>query len=176
MDAIANLSTLIDTLVGRLGHAARTLVWVIAALVCAVVASVLGMTALIVSLWDAQHVLALVAPGIGFAILAALFGVVAARALHAQRTATMVTRAALAAWAAPEARAAPDAHATSIRRHHPLGWIVALLSLLFLGGSRELLALALRLRAVLALVAHALHVLQLFSRRRAAPPSGPRAP
>jgi hypothetical protein len=46
--------------------------------------------------------------------------------------------------------------------------MVALLSLLFLGGSRELLALALRFRAVLALLAHALHVLQLFSRRRGA--------
>jgi hypothetical protein len=62
------------------------------------------------------------------------------------------------------------ATANPARRFHPQTWIVALLSLLVLGGSRELVALALRLRAVLALVAHALHVLQLFSRRRAAPP------
>jgi hypothetical protein len=138
MDAMANLSTLIDTLVARLGHAARALLWLIAALVCAMVAGVLGMTALIVSLWDARPVVALVAAGIGCAILAALFGVIGA--------------------------------ANPARRFHPQAWIVALLSLLVLGGSRELVALALRLRAVLALVAHALHVLQLFSRRRAAPP------
>ena len=175
MDAIANLNTLMDTLAGHLGHAARALVWIVAALVCAVVASVLGMTALIVSLWDTQHVVALVAPGIGFAVLAVVFGVVAARALHTQRTAAIVIRGTSALWQAPGAQAAPDA-TTSAPRLRPLAWMVALLSLLLLGGSRELLALALRFRAVLALIAHALHVLQLFSRRRAAPPSGPRAP
>jgi hypothetical protein len=175
MDAIANLNTLINTVVARLGYAARALVWVIAALVCAMVASVLGMTALIVSLWDTQHIPALVAPGIGFAVLAVLFGVVAARALHAQRAAAMVIPGTSVAWPAPGAQAAPDA-TTSAPRLRPLTWMVALLGLMFLGGSRELLALALRFRAVLALVAHALHVLQLFSRRRAAPPSGPRAP
>ncbi len=113
--------------------------WVIVALVCAVVASVLGVTALIVSLWDTQRLATLVPPAIGFAVLAVLFGVVAARTLRTT--------------------AAVD------------GWIGALVSLLFLGGSRELLARALRLRAVLALIAHALHVLRLFSRRHA-----PRAP
>ena len=51
----------------RLGHAARALLWLVAALVCAMVASVLGMTALIVSLWDGRPVVALVAAGIGFA-------------------------------------------------------------------------------------------------------------
>jgi hypothetical protein len=141
----------------RLGHAARTLVWVSVALVCAVVASVLGVTALIVSLWDTQRLSTLVPPAIGFAVLAVLFGVVAARTLRApdgQTTLSTYT---------------PDTG--SRRRHHPLAWIVALVSLLLLGGSRELLALALRLRAVLALIAHALHVLRLFSRRHA-----PRAP
>lgn len=123
----------------RLRTAARTLVWLIVALVCAVVASVLGVTALIVSLWDTQRLATLVPPAIGFAVLAVLFGVVAARTLRTT--------------------AAVD------------GWIGALVSLLFLGGSRELLARALRLRAVLALIAHALHVLRLFSRRHA-----PRAP
>lgn len=170
MDAIANLSTLIDTVVARLGHAARALLWVIAALVCAMVASVLGMTALIVSLWDTQHVLAVAAPGIGVAILAGLFSVLAARTLRAGRTAIMVAPAMPLAWPPSVAQSGTHAHANPARRHRPLAWIVALLSLLFLGGSRELVALALRFRAVLALVAHALHVLQLFSRRRAPPP------
>jgi hypothetical protein len=160
VDAIANLNTLIETLVARLGHAARALVWLIAALACAMVAGVLGMTALIVSLWEARPVVSLVAPGIGFTILAVLFGVVAARTLRAQRAAAAVAPGVPAAWSAP----ANPAH-----RYRPWAWIVALLSLLVLGGSRELVALALRLRAVLALVAHALHVLQLLSRRRVPP-------
>jgi hypothetical protein len=135
MEAIANLSTRIDTGMARLEHATRSLVWIIAALVCAMLASVLGMTGLLASLWDAQHLVLLLAPGVGFAILALLFGLATARTL-------------------PQ------------RRHHPLTWIVALVSLLFLGGSREFLALALRLRAAVALLAHALHVLQLFLNRR----------
>src|SRR5579863_5685080 len=168
MEAIDNLSTVLDTAVSRLGHAARALVWLAAALVCAMAASVLGMTALIVSLWDRQHVLALLAPGIACAILAALFGVVAARALHAQGAAAAVRSGTLTTWRPPASPGAPDARPTPEWRLRPLTWITALLSLLFLGGSRELLALALRFRAVLALLAHALHVLQLFSRRRAA--------
>ncbi len=157
MEAIDNLSSVLDTAVSRLGHAARALVWLAAALVCAMAAGVLGMTALIVSLWDRQQSLALVAPGIAFAILAALVGVFAARAVHTQR---------LAAAVPPASPGAPDAPATPGWRPRPLTWMVALLGLLFLGGSRELLALALRFRALLALIAHALHVLQLFSRRR----------
>jgi hypothetical protein len=168
MEAIDNLSTVLDTAVSRLGHAARALVWLVAALVCAMLASVLGMTALIVSLWDRQQSLALVAPGIAFAILAAVFGVVAARALHAQRAAAAVRSVTLTTWQPPASPGAPDARPSSEWRLRPLTWMVALLSLLFLGGSRELLALALRFRAVLALVAHALHVLELFSRRRGA--------
>ena len=152
MEAIDNLSTVLDAAVSRLGHAARALVWLLAALVCAVLASVLGMTALIVSLWDGQPVLALLAPGFAFAALAAVFGVVAARAT----------------WRPPASPGAPGARATPEWHLRPLSWMLALLSLLLLGGSRELLALALRFRAVLALIAHALHVLQLFSRRRAA--------
>ena len=166
MEAIDNLGTLIDTVMSRLGHAARTLVWVIVALVCAMAASVLSVTALIVSLWDTQHLMSLLAPAIGFAVLAVLFGVVAARTLRA--------RAADAEGAVPgnvSGWTAPDGRTTLItRRHHPLAWIVALASLLLLGGSRELLALALRFRAVLALIAHALHVLRLFSRRQAPRP------
>jgi hypothetical protein len=170
MDAIANLSTLLETLEARLGNAARALVWLIAALVCAMAAGVLGMTALIVSLWDARPVVALVAPGIGFMILAALFGMVAARTLRAQRAAAAVAPGVRAAWSPAAAQAAADAPASPASRYRPLAWLVALLGLLVLGGSRELVALALRLRAVLALVAHALHVLQLFSRRRVPPP------
>jgi hypothetical protein len=166
---MANLSTLIETHMARLGHADRALVWLITALVCAMVAGSLGMTALIVSLWDARAVIALVAPGIGFAILAVLFGVIGARTLLAQRAAAAVAPGVPAAWSAPAAHAAADAPVSPARRYRPLAWIVALLSLLVLGGSRELVALALRLRAVLALVAHALHVLQLLSRRRAPP-------
>lgn len=161
MEAIDNLSTLIDAVMSRLRTAARTLVWLIVALVCAVVASVLGVTALIVSLWDTQHLMTIVPPAIGFAVLAVLFGVVAARTLRATA-------------AAPDGQTMRSTHTPdtgSRRRHHPLAWILALVSLVFLGSSRELLALALRFRAVLALIAHALHVLRLFSRRHA-----PRAP
>jgi hypothetical protein len=158
LEAIDNLGALIDTLMARLGHAARALVWVMVALICAMVAGALGVTALLVSLWDTQHLMTLVAPAAGFAALALLFGVVTARTL----------RAAPADAGSVVPRTLPPRG--SQRRHHPLAWIVALVSLLFLGGSRELLALALRFRAVLALLAHALHVLQLFSRRRAAPP------
>jgi hypothetical protein len=168
MDAIDNLGTLLDTAVGRLGHAARALVWIVAALVCTMVTSVLSLTALIVSLWDAQHVMAFIAPAMGFAVLAVVFGVVGARALRAQRAAAVVPDGTLAPWSLSSA-AAPDAGQFSDRRLRPLTWLVALISLLFLGGSRELLALALRFRAVLVLIAHALHVLQLFSRRRQPP-------
>lgn len=150
----------------RLRTAARTLVWLSVALVCAMIASVLGVTALFVSLWDTQHLMTLVAPAIGFAVLAVLFGVVAARTLR--------TTAAVDGWIAPDGQTMLSTHTPdtgSRRRHHPLAWIVALVSLVFLGGSRELLALALRFRAVLTLIAHALHVLRLFSPRHA-----PRAP
>ncbi len=166
MEAIDNLGTLLDTAVGRLGHAARALVWIVAALVCTMVTSVLSLTALIVSLWDAQHLMALVVPAMGFAVLAVVFGVVGARALQAQRAAAVAPDGTLAPWSPS---AAPDTGQFSDRRLRPLTWLVALISLLFLGGSRELLALALRFRAVLVLIAHALHVLQLFSRRRQPP-------
>lgn len=173
MEAIDNLGALLDSTVLRLGHAARALLWLVAALVCAMVASVLGMTALLVSLWDRQHSLTLAAPGIAFAILAALFGVLAARVLRVQRAAAAaVSSGTLSPWQPPGSPGAPDARPTPAWHLRPLPWMVALLSLLFLGGSRELLALALRFRAVLALLAHALHVLQLFSRRRAAPVRG----
>jgi len=154
LEAIDNLGALIDTLMARLGHAARALVWVMVALICAMVAGALGVTALLVSLWDTQHLMTLVAPAAGFAALALLFGVVAAYTLRAPGSA--------GTWTLPPRGSRP--------RHQPLDWFVALVSLLFLGGSRELVALALRFRAVLALLAHALHVLQLLSRRRAAPP------
>jgi tellurite resistance protein TehA-like permease len=162
METTHNLGTLLDTAAGSLGHAARALVWMVAALVCAMLAGLLGMTAIIVSLWDTQHLLALITPGIGFAVLALIFAVVAARALRAQRAqhaAVAVTGGTLV----PGKLAIPD------RRLRPLTWLVALLSLFFLGGSREFVALALRFRAVLVLIAHALHVLQLFSRRRQPP-------
>jgi hypothetical protein len=164
LEAIDNLGTLVDTVMFRLGHTARTLVWVIVALVCALLASVLGMTALIVSLWDTQHLMSLVAPAIGFAVFALLFGVIAARTLRAAPGVAggTIVPGNVDGWLTPDGHATPSTH-----RHHPLAWIVALASLLFLGGSRELLALALRFRAVLALIAHALHVLRLFSRRQA---------
>jgi hypothetical protein len=152
-----------DTVMGRLGHAARTLVWLIVALICAIVAGVLGMTALIVSLWDTQHLMTLVAPAIGFAALALLFGVVAAHTLRAAPAhAGSVVPGSTVTWTLPPRR--------SQHRHQPLAWIVALVGLLFLGGARELVALVLRFQALLALLAHALHVLQLFSRRRTPPP------
>lgn len=166
MEALDNLGTLIDTVMSRLGHAARTLVWVIVALACAMIASVLGVTALLVSLWDTQHLMSLLAPAIGFAVLAAVFGVVAARTLRAGAAdAEGAVPGNVSGWIAPDGQATLTA-----RRHHPLAWIVALASLLLLGGSREFVALALRFRAVLALIAHALHVLRLFSRRHAPRP------
>jgi hypothetical protein len=164
MEAIDNLSTLVDKALGSLGQAARALVWVVAALVCAIAASILGMTAIIVSLWDARPVLALVAPGIGFAVLAVVFSVVAARALRAQRAAAVVSGGTLTPWSAAASQAAPDVQSAHAGRLRPLTWVIALLSLVFLGGSRELIALALRFRAVLVLIAQ-----QLFSRRRQPP-------
>ncbi|GAC1661931.1 MAG: hypothetical protein PVS2B3_15430 [Steroidobacteraceae bacterium] len=172
MQALDNLSTLVDTATGSLGQAARALVWMVAALVCAMVASVLGMTAIIVSLWDARYVLVLVAPGIGFAVLAVVFGVLAARALPAARAATAMTGRTLTPWLPSGSQPAPDVSSRD-HRLRPLAWLLTLLSVAFLGGSRELVAVALRFRAVLVLIAHALHVLQLLTRRRRPPLTGP---
>ncbi len=175
MEAIDNLGTLIDTVMSRLGTAGRTLVWVIVTLVCAMLASVLGVTALIVSLWDTQHLMRLIAPALGFAVLAMVFGIVAARTLRA-RPADSVDAVSgnVDGWIAPAGATSLSTRTTdagSGGRQRPLAWIAALVGLLLLGGSREFLALALRFRALLALIAHALHVLRLFSRRHA-----PRAP
>jgi hypothetical protein len=120
--------------------------------------------------------MSLVAPALGFAVFALLFGVIAARTLHAAPAVPggTIVPGNVDGWTAADGHAMPGAQTRdtgSARRHHPLTWIVALASLLFLGGSRELLGLALRFRAVLALIAHALHVLRLFSRRQ-----GPRRP
>ena len=63
----------------------RTLVWAVAALVCALLALAFGVVALIAVLWSNHRVLGLVAGGLAFVALAALFAFIAARTFQQQR-------------------------------------------------------------------------------------------
>jgi hypothetical protein len=144
----------------RLLHALRTLGWLVAALACWLLALIFGLSALIVSLWGTQHVLPLLVPTGVCVALALLFGFMTARSLRNRRQ-----RRALAGT--PDAVApADDPSGSAQRSGHPLAWLMALAGLLYLGPSREFAALALRLRGVLALVAHAMHLARLFARKR----------
>jgi hypothetical protein len=147
----------------RLLHAVRSLVWLIATAACALLAVAFSTAALIVSLWDTQHLLPLIVPAITCAVLAALFGFFAARSLRARPPLAMS-----AGSVAPGASSGPGAPGASglLRRGHPLAWILAAIGLLYLGPSRELVALAVRWRGVMALLAHAAHLMHLFSRAR----------
>jgi hypothetical protein len=142
----------------RVLHALRTLVWLIATIACAVLAVTFSVTALIVSMWDTQHLLPLIVPAITCALLAALFAWFAARShkAHAATDSGALTRAGATA----------DMGGAAHRHGHPLAWLVALAGLLYLGPSREFLALAVRLRGVLALLGQASYLAQRFARRR----------
>src|SRR5215469_13249596 len=74
----------------RLLHAVRSLVWLIATIACALLAVAFSTAALIVSLWDTQHLLPLIVPAITCAVLAVAFGFVAARMLRARPLGTLL--------------------------------------------------------------------------------------
>lgn len=144
----------------RLLHAVRSLVWLIATIACALLAVAFSTAALIVSLWDTQHLLPLIVPAITFAVLALVFGFFALRALRRHPPGTLIR--------APGAPIGEGALPPGLlRRGHPLAWMVAALGLLYLGPSREFLALAVRARGLVALLSHAAHLVHLFSRGRA---------
>jgi len=58
---------------------ARTLVWAMAAIVCALLSLAFGIVALIAALWDSHRVLGLVAGGLTFALLCAACAYIGAR-------------------------------------------------------------------------------------------------
>lgn len=147
----------------RLLHAVRSLVWLIATIACGLLAVAFSTAALIVSLWDTQHLLPLIVPAVTCALLALLFGFFAARTLRAHRLGTIVdvTGAPL-----PPGDHRGPATQGLLRRGHPLAWMVAALGLLYLGPSREFLALAVRARGLVALLSHASHLVQWLSRAR----------
>jgi uncharacterized membrane protein YqjE len=149
----------------RLLHAVRSLVWVIATIAFALLAVAFSTAALIVSLWDTQHLLPLIVPAVTCALLALLFGFFAARTLRERPLATIIGTGARAppATAGQELGSPPPG---LLRRGHPLAWIMAALGLLYLGPSREFLALAVRTRGLVALLAHAAHVVHFFARKR----------
>jgi len=62
----------------------RTLAWIMGAAVCFLIALALGVTALMVSLWDAHRMLGLLGGSVVFVCLAAAFGYLATRALRQQ--------------------------------------------------------------------------------------------
>lgn len=64
---------------------ARMLVWAVAGLVCAVIAIAFGMTAVVAALWDTHRLLGLLVSGLVFIVLAAVCGIVGARAFRGQR-------------------------------------------------------------------------------------------
>src|SRR5215469_5791022 len=150
----------------RLLHAVRSLVWLIATIACALLAVAFSTAALIVSLWDTQHLLPLIVPAITCAVLALLFGFFAARTLRAHPLSTLIGGASVqGAPGAPGPGQGPPQGL--LRRGHPLAWIMAAVGLLYLGPSREFVGLAVRLRGVVALLSHAAHFVHLFSRARA---------
>jgi hypothetical protein len=149
----------------RMLQALRTLVWLIAAIAFTLLAVAFSVSALIVALWDTQHLLPLIIPAVSCALLAVLFGFIFARSVRLRQRST------LSVGAGPLPRL-PDTTGAA-RRGHRLGWLMAIVGLLYLGPSREFLALAVRLRGVLALIGHALHLAQLVSRGRS---SGARTP
>lgn len=52
----------------------RTLLWALAAMLCALLALAFGMVALIATLWSSHRVLGLIAGGVTFVVMAAVFG------------------------------------------------------------------------------------------------------
>ena len=150
----------------RLLHAVRSLVWLIATIACALLAVAFSTAALIVSLWDSQHLLPLIVPAITCAVLALLFGFFAARTLR-ERPLGAILGGAGASSPSGTLFGAEGAPPAGRRRGHHLAWLMAALGLLYLGPSRKFLTLAVRTRGLVALLSHAAHVVHFFSRGRA---------
>jgi hypothetical protein len=150
----------------RLLHAVRSLVWLIATIACALLAVAFSTAALIVSLWDTQHLLPLIVPAVTCGLLALLFGFFAARTLRERPLGTILgITGAGTPTGTPFGPEGPSP--AGLRRGHHLAWIMAALGLLYLGPSRKFLALAVRTRGLMALLSHAAHVVHFFSRGRA---------
>jgi len=64
---------------------ARTLIWAVTAILCALVALAFGVVALIAALWDSHRVLGLLAGGLVFLLLGALCAYIGARIFHSSR-------------------------------------------------------------------------------------------
>jgi len=64
---------------------ARTLIWAVAAIVCALMSLAFGIVALIAALWDSHRVLGLLAGGLTFALLCATCAYVGVRILRRGR-------------------------------------------------------------------------------------------
>ncbi len=61
---------------------ARTLIWAVAAILCALVALAFGVVALIAALWDSHRVLGLLAGGLAFLLVGAACAYIGARIFH----------------------------------------------------------------------------------------------
>ncbi len=61
---------------------ARSLIWVVASILCALLALAFGIVALIVALWDSYRVLGLLAGGLIFLLLGVLCAYIGARIFH----------------------------------------------------------------------------------------------
>lgn len=150
----------------RLLHAVRSLVWLIATIACALLAVAFSTAALIVSLWDTQHLLPLIVPAITCAVLALGFGFIAARHLRERPLGTILGGTGASSPPGTPLGADGPPPPGLLRRGHHLGWLMAALGLLYLGPSRKFLGLAVRTRGLVALLSHAAHVVHFFSRRR----------
>lgn len=64
---------------------ARTLIWAVAAILCALLALAFGIVALIAALWDTHRVLGLLGGGLVFLLLCATCAYVGARIFHRGR-------------------------------------------------------------------------------------------
>ena len=61
---------------------ARTLLWAVAAILCALLALAFAVVALIAALWDSHRVLGLLAGGLAFLLLALICGLIGTRFFH----------------------------------------------------------------------------------------------
>jgi uncharacterized membrane protein YqjE len=64
---------------------ARSLIWAVAAILCALLGLVFGIVALIATLWDSHRVLGLVGGGLAFLVLALVCALMAARIFYRGR-------------------------------------------------------------------------------------------
>jgi len=64
---------------------ARTLIWVVTAILCALLALAFGVVAVIAALWDSHRVVGLLAGGLVFVLLGAVCAYIGARIFHRGR-------------------------------------------------------------------------------------------